>query len=85
MVGDCHEIDAGRHGVKVKEVLTPSRKYRPFLCDVVMRIGGWLQKSEFSFDIKHSIVLPKRRVTFLLGLLSLMHMLNMVILLQIVC
>ena len=46
MVGDCHEVDAGRHGVKLKEVLTPLRKYCPFLCDDVMSIQGRAQKFE---------------------------------------
>ena len=58
--GDCHEIDAGKYGVKAKRALTPVRKYCPFLHDEVMRIGGRLQKSEFSFDVKHPIVLPRR-------------------------
>ena len=60
--GDCHEIDAEKHGVKVKKVLTPLRNYCPFLCDGVMRIGCRLQKSEFLFDVKYPIVLPKRHV-----------------------
>ena len=58
--GDCHEIDAGKHGVKAKQALTPLRKYCPFLFEGVLRISGRLQKSEFSFDLKHPIVLPKR-------------------------
>jgi len=59
-LGNCHDIDAGKHGALVKKVLTPIRKYCPFLHDGVMRIGGRLQKSDFSFDRKHPIVLPKR-------------------------
>ena len=48
--GDCHEIDAGKHGVKAKQALTPLRKYCPFLFEGVMRISGRLQKSKFYFD-----------------------------------
>ena len=65
--GDCHEINAGKHGARAKGALTPLRKYCPFLHENVIRIGGRLQKSDFSFDVKHPIVLPKRHhVTMLI-------------------
>ena len=59
-VGNCHDIDAGKYGDKLRKVVTPLRKFCPFLHDNVLRVGGRLQKSEFSFDVKHSIVLPRR-------------------------
>ena len=68
-MGGCHEITAGKHGARTKGALTPLQKYCPFWHENVMRIGGRLQKSNFSFDIKHPIVLPKRHhVTMLIVL-----------------
>ena len=59
-VGNCHDIDAGKYGDKLRKIVTPLRKFCPFLHDNVLRVGSRLQKSEFSFDVKHPIVLPRR-------------------------
>ena len=56
----CHDIDAGKYGDKLRKVVTPLHKFCPFLHTNVLRVGGRLQKSEFLFDVKHPIVLPRR-------------------------
>ena len=58
--GDCHDIEAGRYGNRIKGMLKPLRAYCPFVEDRVLRIGGRLQKSNLPYDTKHPLVLPRR-------------------------
>ena len=54
------DIASGKLGVALKEELQPLVKFCPFVKDRVMRIGGRLQRSEETYDIKHPIVLPRK-------------------------
>ena len=58
--GDCHDIEAGRYGNRIKGMLKPLRAYCPFVEDRVLRIGRRLQKSDLPYDTKHPFVLPRR-------------------------
>ena len=58
--GDCHDIEVGRYGNRIKGMLRPLRAYCPFVKDRILRIGGRLQKSDLPYDTKHPLVLPRR-------------------------
>ena len=61
--GNCFQINVGKHGARAKGALNPLQKCCSFLHKNVMRIGGRLQKTDFSFDVKHPIVLPNDTIS----------------------
>ena len=66
-----HEVVNGEAGKTPKASMLPLIKYCPFVEDGVIRIGGRLQRSKFSKDFKHPIVLPK--IHHFTGLIILYH------------
>ena len=54
------DIASCKLGVALKEELQPLVKFCPFVKDRIIRIGGRLQRSGKTYDIKHPIVLPRK-------------------------
>ena len=53
-----HKIDSGECGKDLKRLMKPILKYCPFVEAGILRIGGRLQRSGESYDVKHPIILP---------------------------
>ena len=52
-----HKIDSGECGKDLKRLMKPIVKYCPFVEAGILRIGGRLQRSGESYDVKHPIIL----------------------------